>query len=101
MKAFFFWCSKITSWDMCGTLSQKYREKTKEFYRQDVDKDVTFGLLASLSAVQATEVDDVIQSRLGEDVSAQAGYYDDWWTSKGPQGPIRSDLIEANSSETD
>jgi predicted amino acid dehydrogenase len=62
---------------------------------------VTFGLLASLSTVQATEVDDVVQSRLGEDVSAQAGYYDDWWTSKGPQGPIRSDLIEANSSDTD
>ena len=62
---------------------------------------VTFGLLASLSTVQATEVDDVVQSRLGDDVSAQAGYYDDWWTSKGPQGPIRSDLIEANSSDTD
>ena len=62
---------------------------------------VTFGLLASLSSVQATEVDDVVQSRLGDDVSAQAGYYDDWWTSKGPQGPIRSDLIEANSSDTD
>jgi hypothetical protein len=62
---------------------------------------VTFGLLASLSAVQATEVDDVIQSRLGEGVLAQAGYDDDWRTSKGPQGPIRSDLIEANSSDTD
>ena len=62
---------------------------------------VTFGLFASLSTVQATEVDDVIPSRLGEGVSAQAGYYDDWWTSKGPQGPIRSDLIEANSSDTD
>ena len=62
---------------------------------------VTFGLLASLSAVQATEVDDAVQSRLGDDVSAQAGYYDDWWTSKGPQGPIRSDLIEVNSSDTD
>jgi hypothetical protein len=65
---------------------------------------VTFGLLASLSAVQATEVDDVVPSRLGDDVSAQAGYYDDWWTSQapqGPQGPIRSDLIEANSSDSD
>ena len=65
---------------------------------------VTFGLLASLSTVQATEVDDVVQSRLGDDVSAQAGYYDDWWTSKGPQGPqgpIRSDLIEANISDSD
>ena len=65
---------------------------------------VTFGLLASLSAVQATEVDDVVQSRLGDDVSAQTGYYDDWWTSQGPQGPqgpIRSALIEANSSDSD
>ena len=64
---------------------------------------VTFGLLASLSTVQATEVDDVVQSRLGEGVSGQAGYYDDWRTSKGhrTQGPIRSDLIEANSSDTD
>ena len=62
---------------------------------------VMFGLLAPLTAVQATEVDDVVQSHLGEGVSAQAGQNDDWASSEGPQGPIRSDLIEAKSSDTD
>ena len=62
---------------------------------------VMIGLLMPLSVAQASDVNDLIQSRLGEGVSAQAGYYDDWRTSKGPQGPIRSDLIEANSSDTD
>ena len=51
---------------------------------------VTFGLLTSLSTVQATEVNDVIQSRLGEGISAQAGYYDDWWTSKRTTRTTRS-----------
>ena len=65
---------------------------------------VTFGLLASLSTVQATEVDDVVQSRLGDGISAQAGYYDDRWALKRTTRTtrsIRSDLIEASISDSD
>jgi hypothetical protein len=58
---------------------------------------VMFGLFAPLTAVQATEVNDVVPSG----VSAQAGQYDDWGSSEGPQGPIRSDLIEEKSSDAD
>ena len=62
---------------------------------------VTIGLFVPLTAVQATDVNDLVQSHLGEGVSAQAGQYDDWASSEGPQGPIRSDLIEANISDSD
>jgi hypothetical protein len=62
---------------------------------------VTIGIFAPLTTVQATEVNDLIQSHLGEGVSAQAGQNDDWASSEGPQGPIRSDLIDSKSSDSD
>ena len=59
---------------------------------------VMIGLLMPLSVAQASDVNDLIQSRLGDGTVTQMGQQDAWSMPKGAQGPIRSDSMPPSAS---